>query len=63
MKRKLGVTKLVCDINVIKLDTAAIFKNRYSKGRQARVLKSFYLRICCMTDISNFDLSAQHLDV
>ena len=44
-EKKLGVTELVCDINVIKLDLAAILKNLccYGNGCQARVLKSFWL--------------------
>ena len=45
MKKKLGVTQLVCDINVIKLDLAAILKNLccYGNGCQARVLERFWL--------------------
>ena len=37
----MGVTKLVCDINVIKLDPAAILKNIccYGNGCQAQVMK------------------------
>ena len=35
MKKKLGVTDLVCGINVIKLDLAAILKNLCCHGNRA----------------------------
>ena len=49
-EKKLGVTELVCDINGIKLDLAAILKNLCCYGNG------------CQANIVNFGLLAQHLD-